>query len=166
VAISFKRLTVYSTAILLALFALFAAYFWWSSRVSRFPDLAERVNAYYTSEKGGHWDEAYQNRVSVFQQSVPKQAYISRMAKDSQDWELKSFRVKYAERDGRRVKVFVEFVETTPKGYIPVSGLSGKGLTLTTTDVSVWENFNGLWYAWETGTRGHLSLNADLVAPN
>lgn len=88
------------------------------------------------------------------------------MAKDSQDWELKSFRVKYAERDGRRVKVFVEFVETTPKGYIPVSGLSGKGLTLTTTDVSVWENFDGLWYAWETGTRGHLSLNADLVAPN
>jgi hypothetical protein len=166
VATSIKRISVYSVTGVLALLALVAGYLWWTTRIERFPGLAERVNAYYNSEMNKHWNETYQYRPPAFQQSVPKQKYVVEMTKDSEGWELKSARVKYAVQDGKRIKVFGEFQETTPKGFAPVPSLSQKSLTATITDISVWENIDGIWYAWETGTRSHLSLNAGLVAPN
>jgi len=46
------------------------------------------------------------------------------------------------------------------------SGLKDKAIETTVSDWSVWQNIDGVWYAWDTGTRSHLSQNAGLVAPN
>jgi hypothetical protein len=85
------------------------------------------------------------------------------------------------------VKVAIQFKEVAPKGYFRTpkpdefSGLSvsersevarvdaiykDKAIEITYTDWSVWENIDGVWYAWETGTRSHMSLNAGIAVPD
>jgi hypothetical protein len=109
------------------------------------------------------------------------------MEKDARDWVLQSVNVVYVIPEKNRVKVAIQFKEVAPKGYFRIpkpdefSGLSesersevarvdatykDKAIEITYTDWSIWENIDGVWYAWETGTRGHLSMNTGPVAPN
>jgi hypothetical protein len=164
-----------------------STYVWWSTRIGRFPGLEERVAAYYSLEAKHQWADTYTFRVPAFRNTVPKETYISQMEKDAKDWTLNSVKILYATSDNNLVRVKVQFNEVAPKGHyrIPApekfSGLSesereriakldanltDKAIVTTDTDWSVWQNTEGVWYAWETGTRSHLWLNAGLVAPN
>jgi len=186
-AIPFRRIALYSVAGLLLVGVVVSSYFWWSTRIGRFPGLEERVAEYYALEAKHQWADTYAIRVPAFRNDVPREFYVSRMEKDAKDWTLNSVKILYAISERNLVKVSIQFNEVAPKGHfrIPIpekipgvsdsereklvkyyAGLRDKALETTYSDWSVWEKIDGVWYAWETSTRSHLSLNARLVAPN
>lgn len=77
-------------------------------------------------------------------------------------------------RKKNRVKARIQFIETAPHSFLPQNlpiELQKKlenmeDLKFEMDDWSVWENIDGSWYAWETGSRVHLPLNEALVVPN
>jgi hypothetical protein len=167
VAASLVRPVLYVIASALAVFGIVVAYLWWSTRIERFPGLSERVNTYYALEMKKSWEETYLYRIPIFRQSVTRQSYIDLMHRDSEGWELKSFRPDYVVREGGRVRVNILFTEKAPKGrFVPGHGPADEQIVVEIYEATVWEKINGAWYAWATGSRGHFSLNESLVAPN
>jgi hypothetical protein len=140
---------------------LLSGYFWWSTRLERHDGLAQRIADYYALEQKKQWAGTYAMRVPAFRQTMPLAEYQARMEKAATGWELKGIRVVYAVSDGDRVKVSVIFDEIGPPG---VSGkkdpMIPNGTKVTSTEWSTWERIDGNWYAWETGVRSHLPLNA------
>jgi hypothetical protein len=187
VAIPFGRIALYSVAGLVLAGIGVSSYLWWSTRIGRFPGLEERIAEYYVLETKRQWADAYAIRVPAFRSSVPKATYVSGMERDAKDWTLKSVKILYALPERDLVRVKIRFKEVAPKGYFRIptpekfpglseseqamvvktdANLKDRTIEITTSDWSVWQNIDGIWYAWETGTRGHLSLNTRLVAPD
>lgn len=186
-AIPFRRIALYSVVGFVLVGVVVSSYLWWSTSIGRFPGLEARVAEYYALEAKYQWPDAYTIRAPAFRSTVPKTTYVSEMEKNAKDWKLNSVKILYAVPDGNLVRVKIQFNEVAPKGYyrIPTpekfpglseserekiakldSSLKDKAIETTVSDWSVWQNIDGVWYAWETGTRSHLSLNAGLVAPN
>jgi len=146
-------------------------YFWWASRIDRFPGLYESVNTYYHYEQNKDWGKTYSMRVPAYQKSVSLGFYISTMESDSKGWKLLSYKVVSAVSEQNRVKLHMKFTELAPISYLPneVSGtlkINTSQITTEFEESSIWESINGKWLAWETGARSHLDLNEGLVAPN
>lgn len=186
-AIPFRRIALYSVVGLVLVGVVVSSYLWWSTSIGRFPGLEARVAEYYALEAKHQWSDAYSIRAPAFRNTVPKTTYVSEMEKNAKDWKLNSVKILYAIPDGNLVRVKIQFNEVAPRGLyrIPApekfpglseserkkiakldSSLKDKAIETTDSDWSVWQNIDGVWYAWETGTRSHLSLNAGLVAPN
>ncbi len=85
------------------------------------------------------------------------------MKKHAEGWSLQQFKVTGARRLGTLVKLEMEFVESPPANW---KGSSIPMRRFSMRDQSVWELIDGNWYAWETGQRQHLPLNAAIVSPN
>lgn len=185
-AMPFRRILLYAFAGLVLVGVVASFYLWWSTSIGRFPGLEARVRKYYALEAKHQWADTYTIRTPAFRNVVPKTGYISAMEKDSKDWKLNSVKILYAISDGNLVRVKIQFREIAPKGHyrIPVSenfpvlseserekinkldsSLNDKAIETTISDWSVWQKIEGVWYAWDTGTRDHLSQNAGLVAP-
>lgn len=164
-----KRIAALGVFVLTACVGVAIFYSWQSHKKFettniRIPDkysgLNDRVENYYRLEQEKKWDETWAFRVPLYKQTVPKDTYASQMAHDSAGWEFKSYVVRHFSEDGPCVVLNIAFVENPPKDYLPRSG------TIAITDTSLWERIDGIWQAWETGSRMHIPLNAAVVAPN
>jgi hypothetical protein len=164
-----KFIAEFAVFVLAACAGIGIFYFWQSHKQSeatsiripdRYPGLNDRVENYYRLEQEKKRNETWDFRVPPYQQLVPKDAYVRQMTHDTTGWELKSYAVREISEDGRWVILKIKFVESPPKDYLPQSG------TLAITESSTWERIDGIWQAWETGSRMHLSLNMALAAPN
>jgi|SRR5579864_1965761 len=131
----------------------------------KFSDLGARVNEYYRLEQEKKWGQTWEFRVPLYRGSVPKDTYIRDMEKDAHGWQLKSFRILKISEDGPCVLLSLAFIEIPPKGYYRAQGLPDIS-ELSVTDDSRWERIDGVWQAWETGSRAHMTLNSAIVAPN
>jgi len=170
-----KRIAIFAVLIFVASVGIGILYFLKSQRQSEttsihIPDkylgLYERVENYYRLEREKKWDETWSFRVPLYQQTVPKDTYVRQMVHDTAGWELKSHVVRHLSEDGPCVLLQVTFVESPPKGYFSLVGSIPDVSEITSTDSSLWERIDGIWSAWETGSRMHLPLNRGLVAPN
>lgn len=185
-AMPFRRILFYAFAGLVLVGVVASSYLWWSTSIGRFPGLEARVTEYYALEAKQQWADTYRIRAPAFRNTVPKTGYIPAMEEDAKGWKLNSVKILYAISDNNLVRVKIQFSEMAPKGYyrIPVpenfpglseserekinkldSNLKDKAMESTISDWSVWQNIDGVWYAWDAGTRSHMSQNAGLVAP-
>jgi hypothetical protein len=163
-----KRIAALGVFVLTACVGIAIFYFWQSKESEatsiripdKYPGLNDRVENYYRLEQEKKWDETWSFRVPTFQQLVPKDAYVRQMTHDAAGWELTSYAVRLISEEGPCVVLKIAFVESPPKDYLPRSGL------IAITESSRWERVGGIWQAWETGSRMHLSLNNALAAPN
>ena len=131
----------------------------------KFGNLGERVKEYYRLEQEQNWERTWKFRVPLYRQTVPQDTYVQEMQKGSWGWQLKSFHIRKVSEDGPCVLLSITFVETPPKDYFSARGLPAIS-AVSIEDESRWERINGVWEAWETGSRMHLPLNSALVAPN
>lgn len=131
----------------------------------RFGNLGERVKEYYQLEQKEKWDQTWTFRVPLYRKTVPKDTYVREMQKGSRGWQLNSFHIGKVSEDGPCVLLSIKFVETPPKDYYSAQGLPAIS-ELSIADDSRWERIDGVWQAWETGSRMHLPLNSAVVAPN
>jgi len=131
----------------------------------KFGSLGERVDEYYRLEQKQKWGQTWTFRVPRYRQSVPQDTYVREMQKGSRGWQLNSFHIRSVSEDGPCVLLSITFVETPPKDYFSARGLPFMS-EISIEDDSRWEKMDGVWQAWETGSRMHLPLNSALVAPN
>ena len=135
-----------------------------ADRLSTFEGLEQRVSDYYSLEQRNDWGAAYEFRTQAFRNSVPKDRYVSLMAKDNRGWRLMKYTIKsQSMRDGR-VHLKVLFVESPPADFFKDRVPPGSAPTeLEVEDESIWIKEAGSWYAYAPGTRMRLPLNAALV---
>jgi hypothetical protein len=132
---------------------------------NKFDALGERVKEYYRLEQEQKWGQTWKFRVPLYRQSVPQDTYVREMQEGSRGWRLNSIQIRDVAEDGPCVLLTITFVETPPKDYFSAQGLPAMP-EISIEDDSRWEKIDGIWQAWETGSRMHLPLNSAVVAPN
>lgn len=130
-----------------------------------YPELRNRVNEYYSLEKEGGWNKAYEFRTPNYKRTVAKPFYMKSMNEDNKGWELLSFEILSAEKiSDDRVSLSLNFVENAPLDFLENLGMEiNDNAEIEFAEESIWLKIDGTWYCYEAGSRSHLPLNDSIV---
>ena len=137
------------------------------ARLRELPGLEARVKMYYSAERSKDWEHTYELRTPDFRRTVAREAYISRMRKDSEGWKFIEYEIKSVKKKNDKVYLTIHFIEepSTDSFYyrslvkqLPPGTSPPK--TFEMDDESIWVQVDGQWYSHGAGTRLHLTMNA------
>jgi hypothetical protein len=135
------------------------------TELAKYGNLAARIQNYYSLEKQGDWEHAYDFRTPAFRKTNPIQGYVSQMKKDSAGWHLERFYVVGVKEIDDKVHVSIHFKETAPISIVPPEARAElpnpKATSILTDRIedSVWVRIGNEWFVYDAAPRSHLWLN-------
>jgi len=124
--------------------------------------LIKKIHEYYNLEKTGDWERTYSFRTPLYKKSIALDLYREYMVRDNAGWKLIAFQIIEKVVEGNYAGFKIQFTEKVPDGYFP----NNIAKTIRLTEVSTWEKIDGAWFCRDACSRGHLSMNGDLVMRN